>query len=107
MRYDLKCLILAGLLLVVGASWAQTSAPANVSGTSDVLYQDDSAQSSATITQVLPNSTTSLLNLGAVRKIRVQQEIFVVEWGGTATTMLPRQYVASVTVNKRATPDAH
>ena len=106
MRRCLTLLILTAVLLVGGAAIAQSSAPASggVSGAaagSDVLYQDDSAQSSATITQILPNSNTSMMTLQTVRRIRVQQEIIVVEWGTTATTLLPRQFVGSMTVNKR------
>jgi hypothetical protein len=97
--------LLLATVLLSGAAISRSTAqqPDNHSTTtSDVLYQDDSATSSATITQVMPNSSTSMMTLGAVRRIRVQQEILIVEWGTTATTLLPRQFVSSVTINKRA-----
>ncbi|HUO08807.1 MAG TPA: hypothetical protein VM008_10940 [Phycisphaerae bacterium] len=105
-RSVLLPLLLAAALLS-GMTAAQTTAQQsdNHAATAPgVLYQDDSANSSATITQVLPNSSTSMMTLGDVRRIRVQQEILVIEWGTTATTLLPRQYISSVTINKRATP---
>ena len=39
---------------------------------------------------------------GAVRRIRVRHDILIIEWGNTATTLLPRQFVGSLTVNKRS-----
>jgi hypothetical protein len=67
----------------------------------DVLYSDPDGQSSATIVQVLPNAPSSQMILTNIKSIRVRQDILIIAWGGSATTLLPRQYVSEVTVNKR------
>jgi hypothetical protein len=67
-----------------------------------VLYEDAAGRSSATITQVMPDASKSMMTLDKVRRIRVKHDILVIEWGDTVTTLLPRQYVGSVTINKRA-----
>jgi hypothetical protein len=96
------------LALLCLFAWAGSAMPALGQATTapaasadDVIYEDAGANSSATITQVKPNSETSLMTLQNVRRIRVKQGVLVIEWGGTATTLLPMQYVASMTVNKR------
>jgi hypothetical protein len=86
-------------LAAVGLGAAEAGKPAD-----DAVFEDTAAHSSATISQVLPNSTTTQTTLPNVKRIRVRDEIFIIEWGDTATTLLPRQYVISIALNKRAAP---
>ncbi len=92
---------LAAALIMAGTSILHADAPPTPD---DILYIDPDAQSSATITQVFPNSNTSQMILTNVRSIRARQDILIINWGATATTLLPRQYVMSLTVNKRTPP---
>ena len=113
MRQFVLLSILCGTLFAARAAVAQSSPPAatidspaaTTPTNSDVLYEDPTANSSVTVTQILPNSSTSMMTFGAVKRIRVHQDILIIEWGTTATTLLPRQFVGSLTVNKRADPE--
>ena len=88
--------------LAARVAWAQAAgAAAAAPGSEDVLYEDPTGASSATISQVLPNSSKETLIVDHLRRVRVKQEILIIEWGGTAVTLLPRQYVGSITINKR------
>ena len=66
------------------------------------LYDDPTANTYVPVTPILPNSSTTMMTFGAVKRIRVHQEILIIEWGTTATTLLPRQFVGSLTVQQRA-----
>ena len=82
-----------------------TTAPAvQAASTSDgtTLYIDATATSAATVTQILPDSKQTQMNLDQVKRVRLQGNVLVVEWGGTAVTLLPRQFVSAITINKRA-----
>jgi hypothetical protein len=100
-------ILLSALTATVHAQAAETPAsqpttPATQSAiTADLLFEDPTGTTSATVTQVYPNSSTSILNLDKVTRIRVKSDILIIEWGGTATTLLPRQYIAAITLNKR------
>ena len=100
----MKILILLAILLGYPAfSAAQDIAP-HTQPAEDVLYDDPTGTSTATITQVLspapaaPSNTT----LNNVRRILIKQDVLIIQWGDTATTLLPRQFVAGIAVNRRA-----
>jgi hypothetical protein len=100
--------LLATLSLLAVHAAPPTTAPAEKN--TDTLYLDPSASSSAVVSQILPSavanaSTAASMNLTNVKRITVTQEILVIEWGATSTTILPRQFVSSITLNKR-TPAA-
>ena len=101
-------IVLAGLS--IGAAQRvraeDTAKPAAAGGADDVLYDDDTAKASATGTQVMPNSSTSNMTLDNVRRIRVKNDILIIEWGGTVITFLPKQFVSAMTINKRNGPKA-
>jgi hypothetical protein len=86
-------------LLVAAPATARADTTAD-----DLLYSDPDGQSSATIVQVLPNSPSTQMILTHIKSIRVHQDILIITWGGSATTLLPKQFVSEVTVNKRLAP---
>jgi hypothetical protein len=97
--------IAAGLLLMLLIFTAPSAAAPVAAGApgekaDGVLYEDATANSAATITQVLPNSATSQLTLDHVSRIRIKENVIIIEWGGTATTLLPQQYVCAIAINK-------
>jgi hypothetical protein len=69
--------------------------------TDEVLYEDDTGQSSAKITQVMPDSSKTLLTLDHIKRVRIKADILIVEWGGSLTTMLPKHFISEMTINKR------
>jgi hypothetical protein len=68
------------------------------------LYEDAGALSSATVTQILPNANKEIMTVDHLRRVRVKSDILILEWGTTAVTLLPRQYVGSMTINRRNEP---
>jgi hypothetical protein len=94
------CLVMLAMLAAVPTRVVR----ADAAGADDVLYSDPDGRSSATIVQVLPNSPSTQMILTNVKSIRVKQDILIITWGGGATTLLPRQFVCEVTVNKRLVP---
>jgi hypothetical protein len=93
------------MLVVVAGLWSGGLTPLRAEPAKladDVLYEDEAARSSATVTQVMPDSSKTLMTLDAVRRIRIKQEILIIEWGNTVTTLLPRKFISSMTINKRA-----
>ncbi|MGN6368241.1 MAG: hypothetical protein ACTHN5_08285 [Phycisphaerae bacterium] len=101
-RNPLLPTFLLTLCLATAATRADT--PATQPSSPGTLYEDPTANSSVTVTQILPNSSTSMMTFGAVKRIRVSNDILIIEWGTTATTLLPKQFVGSLTVNKRTDP---
>lgn len=94
--------MLAGV--VVCAVWAGAYAAGPTTGASEkaeVLYADPGGTTTAAIVQVLPNSAKESMTLQNVKKISICQDVLIIEWGATATTLLPRQFVASINLNKR------
>src|SRR5688572_9047756 len=87
------------VVLVMGLGVGLTAVrgqEARVAHNPEVIYEDEAARSSATITQVMPDSSKTLMTVDKVRRIRVQHDILVIEWGDTVTTLLPRQFVAAL-----------
>jgi hypothetical protein len=104
MAYGVAAVVLAG----VGALYAQEGAAsgASTAAAGDVLYEDAGALSSATVTQILPNANKEIMTVDHLRRVRVKSDILILEWGTTAVTLLPRQYVGSMTINRRNDPGA-
>ncbi len=98
--------VLAGVgYAQVGSSGGgRVGAPAPAEG--DVLYEDPGELSSATVTQILPNANKEIMTVDHLRRVRVKADILILEWGSTAVTLLPRQYVGSMTINRRNDPAA-
>lgn len=103
-RMGKAAMSMAAVAVLAGAVWAENGTPA--AGSDDVLYEDAQALSSATILQIMPNSNKETMIVDHVRRVRVKQEVLIIEWGTTAVTLLPRQYVGSITINKRIDPNA-
>jgi hypothetical protein len=72
----------------------------------EVLYEDAAALSSATVTQILPNANKETLNVDHLRRVRMKGDVLILEWGTTAVTLLPKQFVGSMTINRRIDPAA-
>lgn len=70
-------------------------------GGDEVLYEDAAGQSSAKITQVMPDSSKTLLSLDNIKRVRIKADIVIVEWGNTLTTLLPKHFISEMTINKR------
>ncbi|HVS70419.1 MAG TPA: hypothetical protein VHQ47_04105 [Phycisphaerae bacterium] len=97
--------LFAALALLTPTALAQTSAAAQAGASGDdVLYEDPSAMSSANVIQIYPNSNKETTIYTNVRRIRVKGDILIVEWGGTAVTLLPRQFVGAITLNRHMNP---
>jgi len=98
-------LILALLLAYPALASAQDLSPATTRPVADeVLYEDPTGTSTATVTQVLPNggnAQASNTTLNNVRRILIKQDVLIIQWGDTATTLLPRQFVAGIALNRR------
>jgi hypothetical protein len=101
-RWGALCVVAAVFVAAMTSPLARADAAGGVA--EDVLYSDADGQSSATVVQVLPNSPSTQMILTNVKSIRVHQEILIIAWGGSATTLLPKQFVSEITVNKRVTP---
>lgn len=101
MKRFLPALLLLALFPVARADTPAPAAP-NAPAADSVLYQDDAGSSSASVTQVYPNSSTSMQTMEHVKRVSIRQNVLVIEWAGAAVTLLPCQYVASLTLNKRA-----
>jgi hypothetical protein len=100
----MKILVLLAILLGYPAfSAAQDIAP-HTRPAEDILYDDPTGTSTATITQVLSSAPAAPSNttLNNVRRILIKQDVLIIQWGDTATTLLPRQFVAGIAVNRRA-----
>lgn len=82
-----------------------TSRPSSHPASDDLLYDDPTGLSTATIAQVFGTSTTPLnTTINGVRRIRIKNDVLIIEWGDTAITLLPRQFVASIALNRRTPP---
>jgi hypothetical protein len=98
--WALAVALILGGWLVLAPVRAETAAAKG--GGEEVLYEDDTGQSSAKITQVMPDSSKTLLSLDNIRRVRIKQDIVIVEWGGTLTTLLPKHFISEMTINKRS-----
>jgi hypothetical protein len=100
-------LLLLPLVAALGqdAPAAPAAVPATRPASDDIVYEDPTAQSTATITQVFSSTSNATTNttLANVRRIRIKSDILIIEWGDTATTLLPKQFVTSIALNRRAT----
>lgn len=68
----------------------------------ETLYEDPTGKTSATVNQIIPGTPgVSLSTLTQVERIRMTQNVFLVYYGQGALTILPREHVASMTVNRR------
>lgn len=67
-----------------------------------VVYTDQTAQSSAVVTLQGPKGEATTQAFTRVLRVELAQGVFVVHWGGTAVTLLPQQFVTSLTINRRA-----
>jgi hypothetical protein len=95
---------LAAILTLPVMAYAQTSP---VVSPEEVLYEDAAALSSATVTQILPNANKETLNVDHLRRVRMKGDVLILEWGTTAVTLLPKQFVGSMTINRRNDPAAN
>jgi hypothetical protein len=85
------------------ATAGATSRPATNAPFDDVLYEDPQGQTSATVTQVLGDRGIDVQNTTYVnvRRIRYRNDVFILEHGESATVLLPKQFVASIALNRR------
>jgi hypothetical protein len=90
-------MLLGGWLMLAPVRGESSAKP----GSDEVLYEDATGQSSAKITQVMPDSSKTLLTLDNIKRVRIKADILIVEWGGTLTTMLPKHFISEMTINKR------
>lgn len=96
-------LVAAALALLTLPAIAQIpAAPPATAPADDALYEDPTATSSANVTQIYPNSNKENTIYTNVRRIRVKGDILIIDWAGTAVTLLPRQFVGAITINRRA-----
>lgn len=90
---------LFALLIALPALAADPPAAREPAGTE--LYRDASASSSANVTQVLPNAKETSTVLTGVERVAIQADVLVITHGGGAVTLIPKQYVSNITINRR------
>jgi len=96
-------LITWSIVAAEGADWVPATQPA---AGSVALYEDVAANSSVNVQQYFPaggaqTAAISSITYTAVRRITLTQDVFVIEWQNGAVTLLPKQFVASMTINKK------
>lgn len=104
--------VLCTLLVSISASAAPVEVPvpvpvapppnASAPEATEVLYRDTNGFSSISVTQILPNSSQSILTFSGVERVALRQEVFIITWAQGAITLLPKQFVSTITINRRA-----
>jgi hypothetical protein len=87
-----------------GTTTAASAAP--IDAVSAILFQDSTARASASVAQVLPGSKEPPQLFTHVSKVELHGPVLVIHWAGSAITILPLQFVATLTINQQAAAPA-
>lgn len=99
MRHLLSIVVAAFVLSIASAAWAQ-EAPIT-------LYENNAGTVSASVQQIVPvggagnqyqSSTSTYAN---VSRVVMTRDIFMIYWQNSALTILPKQYVVNITINRQ------
>jgi hypothetical protein len=68
------------------------------------VYSDPDGRSVANVAEVLPNSTPQTEVFTHVSSVDLLDSTYIIHWEGGAISLLSRQYVINITINKRNVP---